>query len=168
MKLLITYSSKTGNTKKLAEGLYKNLPFEEKEMDIMPIEDVKEVDEYDTVLVGYWVDKAFPNKEAKIFMEKISGKRVGIFATLGAYPDSQHAWDSLVNGENIVKEKNAVIGKFVCQGKVDPRIIEMFKGLSKGKGHEMTPERVKRYSVAEKHPNEVDILAAVDLFKDRI
>lgn len=121
MKLLITYSSKTGNTKKLAEGLYNNLPF--KEMDIMPIADVRNIDEYDTVLVGYWVDRAFPNKEAKIFMEQISGKRVGIFATLGAYPDSQHAWDSLVNGENIVKENNTVIGKFICQGKIDPRIV---------------------------------------------
>ncbi len=166
MKLLITYSSKTGNTKKLAEGLYNNLPF--KEMDIMPIADVRNIDEYDTVLVGYWVDRAFPNKEAKIFMEQISGKRVGIFATLGAYPDSQHAWDSLVNGENIVKENNTVIGKFICQGKIEPRIVEMFKNLPKGRGHELTPERLKKYSIAERHPNEVDILAAVDLFKDRI
>ena len=166
MKLLITYSSKTGNTKKLAEGLYNNLPF--KEMDIMPITDVRNIDEYDTVLVGYWVDRAFPNKEAKIFMEQISGKRVGIFATLGAYPDSQHAWDSLVNGENIVKENNTVIGKFICQGKIDLRIVEMFKNLPNGKGHELTPERLKKYSIAEKHPNEIDILAAVDLFKDRI
>lgn len=140
MKLLITYSSKTGNTKKLAEGLYNNLPF--KEMDIMPIADVRNIDEYDTVLVGYWVDRAFPNKEAKIFMEQISGKRVGIFATLGAYPDSQHAWDSLVNGENIVKENNTVIGKFICQGKIDPRIVEMFKNLPNGKEHELTPERL--------------------------
>ena len=63
MKLLITYSSKTGNTKKLAEGLYNNLPF--KEMDIMPIADVRNIDEYDTVLVGYWVDRAFPEQRSK-------------------------------------------------------------------------------------------------------
>ena len=28
MKLLITYSSKTGNTKRLAEGIYKNIQLE--------------------------------------------------------------------------------------------------------------------------------------------
>ena len=166
MKLLITYSSNTGNTKKLAEGIYKNLPFED--MDIMPMSDVKDMKKYDTVLVGYWVDQTGPNKEAKRFMEQISGKRVGIFATLGAYPDSQHAWDSIVNGENIVKDTNTVIGKFICQGKVDSRIVEMFKNSPNSKGHEMSPERLKKYSIAEKHPNEIDILAAADLFKDRI
>lgn len=166
MKLLITYSSNTGNTKKLAEGIYNNLPFED--MDIMPIADVKDMDKYDTVLVGYWVDQTGPNKEAKIFMEKIKGKRVGLFATLGAYPDSQHAWDSIVNGENIVKDNNTVIGKFICQGKVNSKIVEMFKNLPEGKGPGMTPERLKKYSIAAKHPNEIDILAAVDLFKDRI
>lgn len=166
MKILITYSSKTGNTKKLAEGLYNNLGHEN--MDIMPISEVNNLDNYDTVLAGYWVDKGGPNEEAKVFMENLQGKKVGLFATLGAYPDSEHAWKSLVNGESLVSEKNTVIGKYICQGKIDKRLIESFKNLPEGHVHRVTEEKLKRYKIAENHPNEIDILAGVNLFKDRL
>ena len=50
MKILVTYSSKTGNTKKLAEGIYEGLGEMEKE--ILPMSEVKSLDAYDTVLAG--------------------------------------------------------------------------------------------------------------------
>lgn len=166
MKTLITYSSLTGNTKKLAEGIHAGL--ESENIDIMPIKEVKSTEEYDTVLVGYWADKGGPNGEAKVFMEGLSGKRVGIFATLGAFPDTEYGWKVLANGDEAVKEKNEVIGRFICQGKIDPKIIERFKSLPEGSPHAVTEEKLRRYKIAENHPNEADILSAVDLFKERL
>ena len=61
---------------------------------IKPIDEVKCIEDYDAILIGYWVDKGGPNKEAKEFMKRIKNKRVGIFATLGAYPDSNHGFNS--------------------------------------------------------------------------
>nr|WP_294487484.1 flavodoxin family protein [uncultured Anaerosporobacter sp.] len=166
MKILVTYSSKTGNTKKLAEGIFNEIEAEDKV--IMPIKEVGNLDEYDTVLVGYWGDKSAPNAEAGKFMETLKGKNVGIFATLAYWPDSQHAWESLCNGEALVKENNNVIGKYICQGKLDEKIIAMFEKLPADNPHSVNDEKRKRYEIAKQHPTKADIAAAAELFKERL
>lgn len=166
MNVLVTYSSKTGNTKKLAEGIFAELPIQEKI--ICPISEVNNLESYDIVLVGYWVDKAGPNKEAKEFMERLEGKQVGIFATLAYWPDSQHAWDSLVNGEAMVSDKNTVIGRYICQGKLDEKIIAMFESLPAENPHSVNEEKRARYKVAKQHPSKADIAAGAELFCERL
>lgn len=169
MKTLITYSSQTGNTKKLAEGIYKHINKNNKfDLDIMPISEVENIKEYEVILIGYWVDKGGPNKEAALFMEKISNKKIGIFATLGAYPDSRHAFESLVAGEDLIKENNEVIGKYICQGSVSPKLINYFKTLGPDNHHSISEEKLKRYKIAELHPNEIEMQSAAILFEERL
>jgi flavodoxin len=166
MKVLITYSSLTGNTKKLAEGIYEGIQAEIKE--IKPMKEVAELEIYDVILVGYWVDKGGPNEEAKKFLERLEGKKVGIFATLGFWADSEHAFNSLLNGEAIVKDKNQVIAKYICQGKLSESIIARFEKLPADNPHAITEEKRRRYAVAKNHPSEVDIAYAVELFSERL
>ena len=166
MKILVTYSSRTGNTKKLAEGIFEGIEQENKV--ILPMKEVESLEEYDIVLVGYWVDKAGPNEEARKFMETMEGKKVGIFATLAYWPDTKHAWDSLTNGENVVKDKNTVIGKYICQGKLDEKIIAMFEKLPADNPHSVNEEKRRRYEVAKHHPSKADIEAAKELFCERL
>ena len=169
MKTLITYSSKTGNTKKLAEGIYKYINKNDQlDLDIKPIDEVENIENYEAILIGYWVDKGGPNKEAALFMEKISNKKVGIFATLGAYPDSKHAFESLVAGENLLKENNEVIGKYICQGAISPQLIEHFKTLSADSHHSLSEEKLRRYKIAELHPNDAEMQSAAILFEERL
>lgn len=169
MNILITYSSETGNTKKLAEGIYKNINEDNRlNVKIRPIKEVENIDDYDAILVGYWVDKGGPNKEAEAFMRKIKNKKVGIFATLGAYPDSKHGFNSLLRGEELLEENNEVIGKYICQGAVSPKLIEAFKKLDSSNHHAITAEKMKRYKIAELHPNEAEVLSAAILFKERL
>ncbi|QAS60347.1 flavodoxin family protein [Clostridium septicum] len=169
MNILITYSSVTGNTTKLAEGIYRNLTKDsELNIEIDKISLTKNIEKYDAILVGYWVDKGAPNKEAEEFMKTIKNKKVGIFATLGAYPDSSYAFNSLLNGEEIIKEDNEVIGKYICQGAVSPKLIEIFKKLDSNSHHSITDEKLKRYKIAALHPNESEIKSAAILFKERL
>lgn len=166
MKVLVTYSSKTGNTKTLAEGIYEGLPMENKT--ILPMNEVKSLEDYDVILAGYWVDKSGPNEEAKNFLTTIQGKKVGLFATLAYWPDTEHAWNSLVNGEALVKENNTVIGKYICQGKLSEKIIAMFEKLPADNPHAVNEEKRKRYEVAKRHPSKADILSAAELFSERL
>ncbi len=62
MKILLTYSSKTGNTRKVAEGIYEILP--EGSL-ITPIEENINPNEFDLILVGFWVDKGMADEKAK-------------------------------------------------------------------------------------------------------
>lgn len=169
MNILITYSSVTGNTKRLAEGIFNNLSKEDNlNIEIKPIKEVESIENYESVLVGYWVDKGGPNKEAADFMKTIKNKKVGIFATLGAYPDSAHAFNSLVNGEELVKESNEIVGKYICQGAVSPKLIEKFKTYDSSNYHAITEGKLRRYKIAALHPNEVEMASAAILFKERL
>lgn len=162
MKTLITYSSLTGNTKKVAEGIYKVAP---KGTVIASVEDDIDPKDFDYVLLGFWVDKGTADEKARRYIEKLDGKKVGTFATLGAYPDSQHAKDSMKKTRELIEPRNKVVAEFICHGKVDPRLIEKFKNFPAGNPHALTEERKKRHEEASKHPDERDIINAQGVFK---
>ena len=120
MKYLVVYSSRTGNTKKVAEAIYQIVP---EEKSISPVENAPDPSDYDFIAVGYWVDKGDVDTAAKSYMEKLNGQTVGLFFTLGAYPDSEHAEKAAERGRELCHKAN-VIGTFICHGKVDPKLIK--------------------------------------------
>jgi flavodoxin len=168
MKVLVTYSTLTGNTQKLAEGIYAGITTEEKVIKPMKEVSAAELDSSEIVLIGYWVDKGGPNKEAQEFLKGLEGKKVGLFATLGYWPDTEHGWNSLMKGEELVKIKNKVIARYVCQGKLGDDMIAMFSKLPADNPHALTEEKLRRYEVAKKHPSAADIAHAVEVFEERI
>ncbi|MDO5725138.1 MAG: flavodoxin family protein [Tissierellia bacterium] len=163
MKILITYSSKTGNTKKVAEAIATVV----EGADILDIKENPNFDDYDAVIVGYWADRGKADPLADKFLPNIKDKVCGVFATLGAYPDSDHAKDIINYGKNLLEENgNKVISTFICQGKIDPALTERFKDLPKDHPHYMDEARRKRHEEAAKHPDEKDLENAKTAFKD--
>lgn len=165
-KVLITYSSNNGSTKKLAEGIYDTIDFKDKT--ISRIEDVKSVDEYDFLCVGYWVDKGQPNEVAINFIKSIKNKNVFLFATLGAFPESKHAYESVQNGENALDESNTIYGTYICQGAVAQKVIDMFKSFDSSNSHSATPLKLFKYDIGKKHPSNADILVCSERIQERI
>lgn len=164
MKILLTYSSKTGNTKAVAEAILKTLP---QGTDFFAVSEVKDLNNYDAVIVGFWIDKGLPNEEALNFMETIKNKKMGYFFTLGAYPDSPHAEDCHKSAKELLtKNGNEVLAGFGCQGKIDPALTEMFKSLPKDHPHYMNEERRKRHEEAAKHPDKKDFENAKKAFEN--
>ncbi|QIB27830.1 flavodoxin family protein [Caloranaerobacter azorensis] len=165
MKTLVAYSSRTGNTKKVAEAIYEVMP---EDAEIASVEDVKCLDKYDFIAIGCWIDKGTADKKALEFIEKVKNKNVAIFITLGAYPDSQHARESMDRIKKLLEKENNIVGEFICQGKIDPKLIEKFKSLPPDHPHALNPERIKRHKEAAKHPNEEDFKKAKKIFKNII
>ena len=162
MKTLVTYSTLTGNTKKVAEAVFEAVSGEK---EIMDIKSVKDAGSYDRIFVGYWVDKGDANEEAKKFMESLKDKKVGTFGTLGAYPDSEHAKKCVEKISDALKvNNNTVIAEFICQGAIDPKIIETMRKMGSSGPHAPTPEREARWAEAAKHPDEADFAAAKEIF----
>nr|WP_092072366.1 flavodoxin family protein [Dendrosporobacter quercicolus]NSL48568.1 flavodoxin [Dendrosporobacter quercicolus DSM 1736]SDM40786.1 Flavodoxin [Dendrosporobacter quercicolus] len=161
MRTLIVYSSLTGNTKKVAEaiaGVFGSAA------SLFPVETAPPADDYDFVAVGFWVDRGTADKKAQDYLKTIKGKQVALFATLGAYPDSAHAANSMGNAAALLDDTNQLVGDFICQGKVDPRLIEKFKDLPDGHPHALTPDRLERHREAAKHPDAQDLQAARETF----
>lgn len=161
MKTLIVYSSLTGNTKMVAEAIHEAFG---DEADIFPVEQAPTADGYDLVAVGFWVDRGTADQKAQAYLSGLKNKKVALFATLGAYPDSEHARSSLKNAAVLLDESNCLVGDFICQGKVDPKLIEGFKKLPEGHPHGMNPERIARLHEAAKHPDQTDLSNARAVF----
>lgn len=154
MKIAVIYSSKTGNTRKIAEAVFKGAGADTR---LLSVEDDFESGNYDLVFIGYWVDKGSPNQEAAEFMATINNKKVALFATLGAYPDSQHAEDSLEKGKSFLGKNCEVVDSFICQGAIDPRLIEWMRTLPKDHPHSPDKKRIKRWEDASNHPDSKDL-----------
>ena len=165
MKTLITYSSLTGNTKKVCEVASK--AFSQVEL-----KDIKEVEslDYDLIIVGTWIDKGTADTKAKNFIETLKGKKVAFIFTLGAYPDSKHAEDCVENIKKLLEANgNEVVGHYHCQGAIDPKLIEMMKkSFGPDHPHGPNPERIKRWEDASKHPDQNDLDNSYNYFKELV
>ncbi|PIE98691.1 MAG: flavodoxin [Treponema sp.] len=164
MKLLVTYSSKTGNTEKVGKAIFEVMP---EGTDFLPMSKVENIDAYDKIILGCWIDKGLPNEEALKFIDTLKNKQVGYFFTLGAYPDSEHANNCYQRiTDLLVKNGNTVTAKFGCQGKIDPALTKRFMDFPKDHPHYMDEERRKRHEEAAKHPDQNDFQQAQKIFKN--
>jgi flavodoxin len=162
MKSLVVYSSLTGNTKMVAEAIAEELG---KDTKLVSVEEEPAVDGYDLVAIGFWVDRGTADQKTAIYLQTLNHAKIALFATLGANPNSEHAKKSLDNAAKILDETNTVVGRFICQGKVDPKLIEqMNMAFPAGHSHGMNEERRARHEVASKHPDAQDLIHAKQVF----
>lgn len=161
MKVLTAYSSKTGNTKKVAEAIHEVMP--EGSL-LAELPSAPPPEDFDFIALGFWVDKGNADAKALEYIRKITGKKIGLFMTLGAYPDSEHAKKSMAAVRALLEPHNTVVREFICQGKIDPALSKMFEKFPAGHPHAMTPERKERHAEAAKHPDGDDLRRAAACF----
>ncbi|SUB74278.1 flavodoxin family protein [Peptoniphilus indolicus] len=169
MRGIIAYSSKTGNTKKMAEHIYLEL----KKICDVEIKDIKEIkkdpklEEYDFALVGAWIDKGKPNKEAKNIIENTKQQNLGIFVTMGAMPDSPHGMDVSKNLEDLLKNRNS-LGYYKCPGLVDKKLIEKMRGFTGAIVPKKIKEKMIQTSIESRHATEEELQEAADYFYEKL
>lgn len=164
MKSIILYSSLTGNTKRVAEAMASVMP--EGTLCVPVKEAPQNLADYDTVFVGFWVDRGTANKEAAKLIETLTNPNIVFFATLGMYADSDHARESIDKASTLLQNKESLVDGFVCQGKIDPKVIEMmYKMFPPGSPHGQSPERDALHKAAETHPDEQDFVNAKEFTK---
>ncbi len=89
MKILVAYISWTGNTRRIAETIFRELP---EEKDIREFHEIKSLDGYDFVFVGFPIHGfGQPAKEAVDFLDGIcAGKKTALFITHSAPVNSAY------------------------------------------------------------------------------
>ena len=163
MKIQVIYASRTGCTQRLAQAIYAGIPGTDKS-----IHDLKDgIPELtgDIILAGYWGIAGGPDKETQFFLSSIQGKAVGIFCTLGYYADSDHGRATLKAGFDLVKDRNDIIGGFVCNGAVARSLQQ-----SQGKDDRTPPSEQKelRWEMIRNHPTQAECALAAERFRERI
>ena len=173
MKILLAYSSRTKSTKKVAEAIYNEI----KSLADVTLLDIKRQktklqEQYDLYILGAWTDKTTANKKMRNFVDtqEIKDKKVALFLTCGVPREHCHADDSINNYIDFMKERgNDVLKTFVCQGKIDPKVLIVFKILSwKDPNfiHKVTPDLVDMVKESKSHPDQKDLHDAGLCFKE--
>lgn len=161
-KILVVYTSRsTGNTLKVAEAIQQGFGAQ---CDIFPAADAPKPDKYDFIIMGFGVYRGWADGDLRAYMAKCRNKNVGIFMTLGAWPDSEHAFNCMGRAEGLLSSCR-VRAKFICHGRLDPAMVERMKLRPAGAPHSWDEERAKRVVAAETHPDENDLAKAQDIFK---
>jgi flavodoxin len=157
MKSLIVYSSKSGNTKKLADVIYEALSGEKT---ISPVSELPETVGYDFIAVGFWLQAGKPDPAAEKYLARITnGKRLFLFATHGAAKESGHAKTAMDIAKGLVPNAE-IAGTFNCQGEVNPDFLQ------KAARKQPLPEWVKDAPDAKGHPDDADINTLKKIIND--
>ena len=165
MKILIVYTSReSGNTKKLAEALAVRFGAE---CELYSVADAPAPDRYDFIALGFGVYHSFPDCIMIDYMRKCHDKDVGLFMTLGMWPDSPQAAACLGRAEGLMPTCRVRV-KFACQGGYTQEYLEKLKSRPATSPHGWTPERAERILEAMKHPDENDLKAVCEKFEAAI
>lgn len=162
MKILVTYSSKTGNTKLVAEAVAAALDTDE--VTLLPVGEAVRLERYELIIVGFWIDKGRPDAAMQRFLKTLPEVKTAFFFTLGAEADSNHAVQCRQKAKSYFAP-DVLVGDFCCQGKISPGLIKVLKLLPGWFPHGPNPERIARWERAATHPDADDLRGAADCFR---
>ena len=168
MKKIVIYTSLSGNTKKIGEAIAQQIGCEAISY---TDERAKDISDFDFVAIGFYIDKGGPGAHFKRYIkEHVKGKKTGLFITLGADPAGEHGESMLKVGRELLNEGgNEILAEFICQGAIDPKVIEEMKEMAAKMGdkaiHLITPERQATWKQASTHPDENDLKNARKAFE---
>ncbi len=147
-KILVTYFSLTGNTKKIAETIFSVL---EGDKTIEPIEEVQELADFNLVFIGFPVHShSVPFKIEKLLRRIPEGKKIALFSTHGAIKGSRLSQEAIEHAA-ATASKAKVLGIFSCRGRVSSEALEV---LSKSPEHTLWTEMA---ASARTHPDKADL-----------
>lgn len=161
MKYVVAVSSRTGNTKALAERIREVLPKETCLYFGVPGEEaVRASEQAELVFVGFWTDKGNADEETLKFAAQLEQKKVFLFGTAGFGLSSDYFDRILERVKASLPESCTVAGSFMCQGKMMAAVKEKYEALQKQQPEEPKyAQLLANFEAAASHPDEADLSA---------
>ena len=167
MKTLIVYSSLTGNTKALCERVFQSLSVAKEIVDIEKISELK-IEEFETILLGFWCDKGSMDAASIKFLKSIQNKKIFFLGSLGARPESEHGRAVYEKAKKLCMENNDFQDGILIWGRISKAVQDRIRQFPADHPHGPNPERIARWEAAESHPDEEDFEKVEAFFSSRI
>jgi flavodoxin len=120
-RVLITYQSRTGNTKKIMEAIYSEVTVEKQ---IREFDRNKSISGYSLTFLGFPTENFGPGKVVSEYLKKFTkGKKIALVVTHGAPEQIPHVSDWMQKFKDAAAESN-IVGFFHCQGDIDPNVVK--------------------------------------------
>ena len=155
MSYAIVYSSKTGNTKLLADTIFNILP---KQDCIYIGEPSEKVLQADTLYIGFWTDKGRCNDEIKAFLKTLTNQDIFLFGTCGFGQDPTYFTKILNKVKSYLPSQVNVLGEYMCQGKMPMSVRARYEKMAKAPIPIPNMKKmIENFDQALEHPNTKDI-----------
>ena len=154
MDYLVVYSSKTGNTEKVAMEIFECLPGKSK--------DIQRVEEYtgedaDLYFVGFWNNKGTCSKEIMDLLGSLHKKQIALFGTCGMGNDPDYYCRVAKQVEAFLPDDSKCIGYFICPGKMPPQVLSGYRKLQAAADGPKIRSMIRNYEEAMLHPDHEDL-----------
>lgn len=160
MKYAIIYSSKTGNTKQLADTIHSmcedGISFFGTAKEAIEKEISQQ--EYDIMFVGSWTDKGTCDEPMKTLLSSLKNQKLFLFGTCG-FGGSPEYFQQILGrmGQNI-DDSCTIIGTYMCQGKMPSSIRSRYERmLAENPEDKKMIQFIENFDRALSHPNEEDL-----------
>lgn len=155
MKYAIIYSSRTGNTKMLAETVQQELP----QNDCVYFGPIDEKAlEADRIYIGFWTDKGTCDQNTADFIKKLKKQEIFLFGTAG-FGGSADYFDKIIHRtRELFPEGAKFLGSFMCQGKMPVVVRQRYEQMKKdGNPIPNIDRMIENFDIALSHPDKQDI-----------
>ena len=155
MTYSIVYSSRTGNTRQLAETIRSTLGLEQ----LVYYGNANEKAlEADRIYVGFWTDKGACDSDTADFLKTLQGKEVFLFGTAGFGGAAEYFEKILQRTQAHLSEDNRVVGTYMCQGKMPMSVRERYVNMKAAPAKIPNLDQlIENFDSALSHPDEADL-----------
>ena len=155
MSYSIVFSSRTGNTRMLAETIRDRLT--EDGMVYFGEPDPKALDA-DRLYVGFWTDRGVCCGEIGEFLSQLRDREVFLFGTAGFGEDPSYFDAILQRTKEKLDGSVRVAGGYMCQGKMPMSVRERYVKMQNMPGHMPNLEgMIRNFDAALSHPDSEDL-----------
>lgn len=156
MEYAVIYESQTGNTKKIAEAIFKSLHTDHKQL--YNVDHLQDSPSADVYFVGFGVRNNGCSMKIINCLEEINDGRIALFATCG-YPATEKYKGKVAKMVDIWLPTEAeYLGLFLCQG----RIPDYQQDKWRQGAQSYQPQLEEVFQMADSHPDHDDINAACE------
>ena len=155
MSYSIVYSSRTGNTRTLAEKIRDSLPAMDCRYFGEP--DGKALTA-DLIFVGFWTNRGCCDDETADFLSKLEGKKVFLFGTAGFGQEAAYFDRILDSTEGKLAPGAQVVGRFMCQGRMPMAVRQRYEKMLDDPNPRLNlTMMIENFDQALSHPDAEDL-----------
>ena len=164
MYIPIYYSSITGNTKKLAEYIKKELQADGHEPELfdsaLPGEEPDR--EAEVILVAFWCRRSGMDDFSLRTLSRLTGKKILAIGTIGGNVSGPYGDRVRKNVREVIEKENTCLGVCICQGAINLKRVQGRRMLPKEDRHYLSDEKYARFLETQGHPDEADLRQAAE------
>lgn len=155
MKVQVLYTSKTGNTEKIAKAIFEAIPGQKK--DISELNSRSDYDMADIYFIGFWTDRGTASVEVLDYLSSLQGKKIALFGTCGMGEDPEYYKRIEENVKVFIEDGNAYLGSFMCQGKMPIQVRQKYQKMKTPENEKRINAMIQNFDKALLHPDDTDI-----------